>query len=74
MAARDAEKRIREIARERILVLDGAWGTLIHGAGLRPEDYRGTRFASHPRWISLSTIHPPTATSVKVANSHGALV
>jgi 5-methyltetrahydrofolate--homocysteine methyltransferase len=34
------------LARERILVLDGAWGTMIHGAGLAPEDYRGDRFAS----------------------------
>src|SRR5262249_14127533 len=36
------------LARERILVLDGAWGTLIHSAGLGPDDYRGTRFAGHP--------------------------
>src|SRR5207249_3358158 len=35
------------LARERILVLDGAWGTMVHTAGLRPEDYRGERFASH---------------------------
>jgi len=29
-------------------VLDGAWGTLIHGADLGPTDYRGARFADHP--------------------------
>jgi 5-methyltetrahydrofolate--homocysteine methyltransferase len=29
-------------------VLDGAWGTMIHGAGLSPEDYRGERFRAHP--------------------------
>ncbi len=29
-------------------MLDGAWGTLIHGADLGPEDYRGARFADHP--------------------------
>jgi 5-methyltetrahydrofolate--homocysteine methyltransferase len=46
--AKDAATRIREIAHERILVLDGAWGTLIHGADLTSEDYRGERFAAHP--------------------------
>ena len=29
-------------------MLDGAWGTMIHGAGLAPEDYRGERFRDHP--------------------------
>ena len=48
MAKRDAATEIRKLASERILVLDGAWGTLIHGAGLGPEDYRGERFAGHP--------------------------
>jgi 5-methyltetrahydrofolate--homocysteine methyltransferase len=47
MAKRDAATRIRKLARERILVLDGAWGTMVHGAGLTSEDYRGERFASH---------------------------
>src|ERR1700761_4672471 len=45
---KDAATRIREIAHKRILVLDGAWGTLIHGANLTTEDYRGERFAAHP--------------------------
>ena len=48
MAKRDVAKEIRKLARERILVLDGAWGTMIHGAGLAPEDYRGERFRAHP--------------------------
>ncbi|MBV8079735.1 MAG: methionine synthase [Actinobacteria bacterium] len=38
---------MRRLAQERILVLDGAWGTMLHGAGLAPEDYRGTRFHRH---------------------------
>nr|WP_308200828.1 methionine synthase [Actinoplanes sp. M2I2] len=36
--------RIAELKRllnERILVLDGAWGTMLQGAQLTPEDYRG---------------------------------
>src|SRR4051794_7937665 len=48
MAKRDVAAEISRLARERILVLDGAWGTMVHTAGLRPEDYRGERFASHP--------------------------
>ena len=33
-------------------MLDGAWGTLIHGRGLGPADYRGERFAAHPRDVA----------------------
>src|SRR5581483_1959233 len=47
MARRDVATEIGRVAQERILVLDGAWGTMLHGAGLAPEDYRGERFASH---------------------------
>ena len=47
MVKRDAAKTITRLAGERILVLDGAWGTMMHGAGLVPEDYRGARFAGH---------------------------
>src|SRR5207253_6352301 len=47
MAKRDAATEITRLARERVLVLDGAWGTMIHGAGLAPEDYRGERFRAH---------------------------
>ncbi|MEU5987477.1 methionine synthase [Spirillospora sp. NPDC047418] len=34
---------LRELLDERIAVLDGAWGTMLQGAGLTPEDYRGDR-------------------------------
>ncbi|HXZ66455.1 MAG TPA: methionine synthase [Streptosporangiaceae bacterium] len=37
---------------QRILVLDGAWGTILQGAGLSPADYRGRDFADHPRDIT----------------------
>ena len=36
---------IREIVKERILILDGAMGTMIQKYGLTEEDFRGTRFA-----------------------------
>jgi 5-methyltetrahydrofolate--homocysteine methyltransferase len=48
MARRDAAAAIRRIAQERILVLDGAWGTMLQGAGLTATDYHGERFAGHP--------------------------
>ncbi|MFI6759008.1 methionine synthase [Micromonospora sp. NPDC050417] len=32
---------------QRILVLDGAWGTMLQGAGLTAADYRGERFRDH---------------------------
>ncbi|HEX8233021.1 MAG TPA: homocysteine S-methyltransferase family protein [Caulobacteraceae bacterium] len=36
-------------ARERILVLDGAWGVMIQRMGLSEDDFRGPRFADHPQ-------------------------
>lgn len=36
-------------ARERILILDGAMGTLLQDLKLTEADYRGARFAKHPK-------------------------
>ena len=36
---------IKDIARERVLILDGAMGTMIQKYGLTEEDFRGSRFA-----------------------------
>ncbi|HLL65801.1 MAG TPA: homocysteine S-methyltransferase family protein, partial [Micromonosporaceae bacterium] len=33
---------------QRILVLDGAWGTMLQGAKLDPADYRGDLIVDHP--------------------------
>ena len=41
------EKKVQEIIKERILVLDGAMGTMIQRYKLSEEDYRGTRFLNH---------------------------
>src|ERR687887_889729 len=46
---RDAATHIRALASERILVLDGAWGVLLQNRGLTEADFRGERFADHPR-------------------------
>lgn len=39
---------IREILEERVLVLDGAMGTMIQRYKLTEEDFRGERFKDHP--------------------------
>ncbi len=39
---------IKDILKERILVLDGAMGTMIQNYGLTEADFRGERFAGHP--------------------------
>ncbi|MEO6652608.1 MAG: methionine synthase [Ilumatobacteraceae bacterium] len=40
--------RLRQLASERILVLDGASGTQIQAQGVTENDLRGERFADHP--------------------------
>ena len=30
-------------------MLDGAWGVLLQSSGLSEQDFRGERFADHPR-------------------------
>jgi len=40
--------KIYKVLEERVLVLDGAMGTMIQRYKLSDADYRGTRFASHP--------------------------
>src|ERR1041384_3597872 len=37
-----------QLLRDRILVLDGAMGTMIQQYRLQEQDYRGERFAAHP--------------------------
>ncbi|GAA4405103.1 methionine synthase [Fodinibacter luteus] len=44
----DATAALTAALRERVLVLDGAMGTMIQGYGLSEADYRGERFAGHP--------------------------
>ncbi len=42
-------ERLPQLLRERILLLDGAMGTMIQAQGLEEADFRGRRFADHPR-------------------------
>ena len=43
----DATAEITATLAERVLVIDGAMGTLIQGHGLDEDDYRGKQFADH---------------------------
>jgi 5-methyltetrahydrofolate--homocysteine methyltransferase len=45
----DVRTRLDELLAKRILVLDGAMGTMIQRHALTEADFRGERFASHPR-------------------------
>ncbi len=40
---------LRALLAKRILVLDGAMGTMIQSYGLEERDFRGERFAKHPK-------------------------
>src|SRR6202521_258257 len=44
-----AEAELKQLAAERILVLDGAMGTMIQALGLGEAGYRGARFADWQR-------------------------
>ncbi len=47
--AEDSTRLLAEAFRERILLLDGAMGTMIQARRLAEADFRGERFAAHPR-------------------------
>ncbi len=49
---------VHDLLKERILILDGAMGTMIQSYELEEEDYRGTRFAGHA--VELSGAQPHT--------------
>ncbi len=41
-------EKLKQLASQRILILDGAMGTMIQSYKLEEADYRGERFADHP--------------------------
>jgi 5-methyltetrahydrofolate--homocysteine methyltransferase len=45
----DSTAQLDALLRERILILDGALGTMIQDYRLSEADYRGERFAAHPQ-------------------------
>jgi 5-methyltetrahydrofolate--homocysteine methyltransferase len=51
MQPSSVEAELKRLAAERILVLDGAMGTMIQGLGLDEEGYRGARFDAWNREV-----------------------
>ncbi|MFI9815120.1 methionine synthase [Saccharothrix variisporea] len=44
---------LRELLDRKVAVLDGAWGTMLQAAGLKPVDYRGDLIAGdHPKDVT----------------------
>ena len=41
-------QKIKDILKERVLVLDGAMGTMVQDYGLKEVDFRGSHFKDHP--------------------------
>jgi 5-methyltetrahydrofolate--homocysteine methyltransferase len=67
-----AEKAIRRLAAERILVLDGAMGTMIQALGLDEQGYRGARFDAWNREVRgnndlLNLSRPDAVRSIHLA-------
>ena len=52
MKHKDPEKLLRELLEQRILVLDGAMGTMIQARKLSDTDFRGERFKDFPHDVS----------------------
>ncbi|WP_308203902.1 methionine synthase [Goodfellowiella coeruleoviolacea] len=48
----DRTQALRELLDQRVAVLDGAWGTMLQGAKLTADDYRGERFRDHARDVT----------------------
>ena len=49
MQPNEAKRALEAIFAERILVIDGAMGTMIQARKLAEADFRGERFRDHPR-------------------------
>ena len=47
MTRQDRIAALKQAAKERVLILDGAWGVMFQKRGLSEEDYRGERFKDH---------------------------
>ncbi|MFD3265842.1 homocysteine S-methyltransferase family protein [Phenylobacterium ferrooxidans] len=41
-------EKLKQISRERVLILDGSWGVMFQKRRLDEADYRGERFQDHP--------------------------
>jgi 5-methyltetrahydrofolate--homocysteine methyltransferase len=51
----DTRQMLEELLAQRILILDGAMGTMIHSRHPSEEEYRGRRFAHHSKLLKNCT-------------------
>ena len=75
MMTRDIEKQLSELLTERILILDGAFGTAIQAKELSESDFRGEQFADHPvdvlgNYDLLSLTRPDVIEEIHTAYLH----
>src|SRR4030095_2406314 len=47
--AKDRIEQLEALLKERIVVIDGAMGTMVQARSLTEADYRGERFKDHPK-------------------------
>src|SRR5262249_54005477 len=66
------ESTLRRLASERILVLDGAMGTMIQALGLDEEGYRGARFDAWTREVRGNNDPPIPTHPAKTREIHPA--
>ncbi|MDP6416993.1 MAG: homocysteine S-methyltransferase family protein, partial [Gammaproteobacteria bacterium] len=52
MNNRQSEQVLRDLLKQRILVLDGAMGTMIQSRKLGDAEFRGERFRDHPHELN----------------------
>ena len=52
MTKNSSSQILRQALQERILVLDGAMGTMIQAKGLTETEFRGSKFLDHPQDLS----------------------
>jgi 5-methyltetrahydrofolate--homocysteine methyltransferase len=52
MSTTGSAEALRALLDQRIVVLDGAWGTMFQGTGLSSADYRGERLRDHPQDVT----------------------
>ena len=59
--------RLNDALQERILLLDGGFGTMVQRYGLSEADYRGERF----RLVEAVALHHRTETAVEQQDARG---
>ena len=52
MSTTGSAAALRALLDQRIVVLDGAWGTMFQDTGLSSADYRGERLRDHPQDVT----------------------